>query len=84
MDSCLLIAAAESCRVNREETIKLWTGLKMYSEDDMDFQRRVFHRSGLAIDGTYLPPALAPRGCAPKLFNRGTNRAMHPAGVFSR
>ena len=54
---------AESCRVNREETIKLWNALKMYSEDDMDFQRRVFQRSGLAIDGTYLPPALAPRGC---------------------
>lgn len=66
LDCCRVLASAESCRVNREETIRLWNALKMYSEDDMDFQRRVFQRSGLAVDGTYLPPALAPRGYATK------------------
>jgi hypothetical protein len=47
----------------------------MYSEEDIDFQRRVMAKSGLAADGTYLPPAICP-GRADEIEIRGRVRLL--------
>lgn len=40
--------------------VRLWRETKRYSEEDIDFQERVYAKSGLSSTSTYLPPSLNP------------------------
>lgn len=35
--------------------------MQLFSEEDIDFHRRILERSGLEADGTFLPATLNPR-----------------------
>eukprot|EP00198_Chlamydomonas_reinhardtii_P011489 XP_001700826.1 predicted protein [Chlamydomonas reinhardtii] len=46
--------------VDQSAIVQLWRDTQRYSPEEIDFQERVFARSGLAPCGTHLPPNLNP------------------------
>ncbi|KAG2441061.1 hypothetical protein HXX76_003914 [Chlamydomonas incerta] len=47
-------------KVDQAAVIQLWRDTQRYCPADIDFQERVFARSGLAPVGTHLPPSINP------------------------
>ncbi|KAG2499530.1 hypothetical protein HYH03_002476 [Edaphochlamys debaryana] len=50
-------------RVDQDYTHKLWRDTQRYSPEEIDFQERVYARSGLSRDRAHLPPWLNPQHC---------------------
>ncbi|KAG2493794.1 hypothetical protein HYH03_008014 [Edaphochlamys debaryana] len=53
----------EEWRVSQDAVNKVWHDTQRYPPEDLAFQERVFARSGLSRDRTYLPPWLNPQHC---------------------
>ncbi|KXZ47805.1 hypothetical protein GPECTOR_32g417 [Gonium pectorale] len=47
-------------KVDQVSVIRMWEETQRYNQDDVDFQRRVYARSGLSPTLTHLPPNLNP------------------------
>lgn len=46
------------------EVVDIWkTKEKKYSDEELDFMQRVYVKSGLGQEETYLPPAIHPKFC---------------------
>jgi hypothetical protein len=53
---------AEDLRVDRRQADKIWRDNDMWVED-ADFIERVFKKSGIGYNNTFLPPAIHPKFC---------------------
>jgi 3-ketoacyl-CoA synthase len=56
----------EELRVDKPEVDRIWKELEMWNEDDIGFFFRVFERSGLGYDNTFLPKSIHPKYCGSK------------------
>jgi 3-ketoacyl-CoA synthase len=59
---------SEELRVDKLEVDRIWEDKEtgMYNEDDMAFTARVFERSGLGYNNTFLPKSIHPKYCGCK------------------